>query len=335
MNQKKYTFCLSCEQEVPYSVKKELIEKNIRGKNYQFEITEAYCDKCGKKVTPQGLIDKNVEEIDEQYRQKEGIVSVEDIKNLSQIYDIGKEPLSLALGFGQSTINRYLMGQVPSKEYSDIMRHALASPDYMKSLLDENKEKLSPTAYEKAKKSADKLSQTMKVPNKTRRVIAKIFEKLEEVTPLLLQKLLYYIQGISSVINNKMIFKEDCEAWVHGPVYPNVYKLFKDFKYNPIDDERFGLIKWSDAQLNHDEEQIVDLVTDTFGQYGGKVLEQITHQETPWREARNGYEPLERSNEIISKKQIKNYFTKVNERFDLSSENGINEYINDMRKLAQ
>lgn len=52
-----------------------------------------------------------------------------------KIYKIGKEPLSLALGFGKITITRYLLGQVPSKECSDIIRKALISPTFMKEKL--------------------------------------------------------------------------------------------------------------------------------------------------------------------------------------------------------
>ena len=52
---------------------------------------------------------------------------IDDIERLMKIYKIGKAPLSLALGFGEVTIPRYLEGQVPSKEYSDIMKTALSS----------------------------------------------------------------------------------------------------------------------------------------------------------------------------------------------------------------
>ena len=69
---------------------------------------------------------QNAHEIDEQYRAEEGLVTIEDIENLLKVYNIGKAPLSLALGFGEVTITRYLAGQVPSKEYSDIVRHALS-----------------------------------------------------------------------------------------------------------------------------------------------------------------------------------------------------------------
>lgn len=86
----------------------------------------------GEEMSIPGLLDKNVQEIDEQYRDVEGIVSTNDIEKLMKIYKIGKAPLSLSLGFGEVTIPRYLEGQIPSKEYSDVVRAALASPAYMK-----------------------------------------------------------------------------------------------------------------------------------------------------------------------------------------------------------
>lgn len=39
------------------------------------------------------------------------------------------------------------------------------------------------------------------------------------------------------------IFVEECVAWMHGPVYPDVYELLKDLKYNPIDDARFAVLE--------------------------------------------------------------------------------------------
>ena len=97
-----------------------------------------------------GLIDRNSQEIDAQYRSFENIVTVSDIKKLMSMYNIGKAPLSLALGFGEVTITRYLDGQVPSKEYSDVIRKSLSSTEYMESLLNQNKEKIGEVAYKKA-----------------------------------------------------------------------------------------------------------------------------------------------------------------------------------------
>lgn len=54
-----------------------------------------------------------------------------------KIYKIGKESLSLALGFDEVMIPRYLEGPVPSKEYSDVIRAVLVSLAYMKQKLTE------------------------------------------------------------------------------------------------------------------------------------------------------------------------------------------------------
>jgi hypothetical protein len=184
-------FCIECRKETEYLLQKRDIVKTIRDKEYTFGITVAVCADCGEEMSIPGLIDKNVQEIDEQYRTTEGIVTTDDIEKLMKIYKIGKAPLSLALGFGEVTIPRYLEGQMPSKEYSDVVRAALTSPAYMRQKLMQNREKLTDAAYKKAMAAADSIERLFSVSEKMLSVIAYIFEKLEEVTPLMLQKLLY------------------------------------------------------------------------------------------------------------------------------------------------
>ena len=323
-------FCIECRKETEYVLQKKKIVKNIRDKEYTFEITVAVCTECGEEMSIPGLIDQNVQEVDEQYRAMEGIVSIDDIKKIMDIYKIGKAPLSLALGFGEVTIPRYLEGQVPSKEYSDIIKAALSSPDYMKQKLTENREKLTDTAYRKVLAAVESIESLFSVSDKMLQVIAYIFEKLEEVTPLMLQKLLYFIQGIYSALYGSPIFEEDCRAWIHGPVYPEVYKLFRDFKYNPIDDARFALLKGREDILAEDEKHVIDLVVNTFGIYSGKVLEKITHNEDPWKDARKGYGDNIPSSELLPKKRIMEYYILINQKYGIDTEDGLRTYIRDM-----
>lgn len=323
-------FCVECRDIKPYSLRKESITKTIRGKDYDFVITTAICEECGSEMNIPGLLDANAHEIDEQYRAAEGLVTIEDIENLLKVYNIGKAPLSLALGFGEVTITRYLAGQVPSKEYSDIVRHALSSPTFMKDMLEKNKEKIAYTAYSKGISAAVSMEKTFSVSDKMLGIISYIFEAEEEVTPLMLQKLLYFIQGVYTALFGNYIFTETSDAWQHGPVYRDVYDLFRDFKYNPIDDARFSILREKEDLLNDNERLATDLVLKTFGMYSGKTLERITHKEDPWVHARKGYNEFESSNEEISNESIKEYFSLVNDKYNISSIEGLNSYIRTM-----
>lgn len=330
LGKERIDFCIECRKDTEYILQKRPVIKIIKEKEYSFNITVAVCVECGKKMSIPGLIDKNVREIDEQYRAAEGIVTIDDIEKMMKIYKIGKAPLSLALGFGEVTITRYLAGQIPSKEYSDIIRSALSSPAYMKELLMKNKDKIADTAYNKAMSAITQLENLFAVSEKMLRVISYVFEGLREVTPLMLQKLLYFIQGISYALYNQPMFAEDCEAWAHGPVYPEVYDLFRDFKYNPIDDARFAIFEGTTDELTDEDRKAIDLVINTFGLYGGKAMERITHNEVPWRNARRGFGENIPSNEPITKESIKSYYEAVHKEYGINSETGLNRYIQDM-----
>ncbi len=325
---KKIEFCIECREETAYRIQPALIKKNIRGKEYEFEILEAVCEKCGEAVDVPGLMESNARAVDRQYRDKEGIVSADDISGLMEVYNIGKAPLSLALGFGEITVTRYLQGQVPSKEYSDIMVKALNHPEYMIERLHINKDKIGMVAYKKALSAAEEIAVLLNFSEKLIAVVSYIFKMADEVSPLALQKLLYFVQGLHLAAYDKPLYEEDCRAWVHGPVYEQVYKMFKPFKFNPIDDSRFVLIKNRYKELNEDEKKIIELVLDTFGMYSGKVLEHITHMESPWIEARKNCLPGEYSNEVISKESIKNYFMEVAGKYEITTVRGIKNYIN-------
>lgn len=321
------TFCEECRTESNYKIeyRKEII--NIKEKSYEMILPMAICQNCGAEVDDGEIFDIRIDEIDRQYREIEGIVSIDDIKNLMRIYNIGKAPLSYALGFGEITISRYLQGQIPSKEYSNIIKNALESPDYMIRLLNDNRDKIGGTAYEKSMKAALELKTLFKVSDKMLSTISYLFEKMEEITPLALQKILYFVQSIYIFRYERPLFEENCIAWVHGPVYEPVYNLFKSFRYNPIDDDRFSILKNRFNELDNEEKNVIDDVIETFGRYSGKVLEQITHLETPWLKARKGYDINELSAEEIPIGDIKEYFTSISYKFDLRSKKGLLEYI--------
>ena len=120
---KNFDFCTICRKNTKYTLQKRNVTKVIRGKEYIFNITVAICSECGEEINIRGLIDKNIQEVDEQYRKYENIVSINDIKKLMKKYKLEKEQLSFILGFDKMVITRYLTGRIPSKENSDSIKN--------------------------------------------------------------------------------------------------------------------------------------------------------------------------------------------------------------------
>lgn len=98
------------------------------------------------------------------------------------------------------------------------------------------------------------------------------------ITPLKLQKLLYYAQGFYLMDYNKPLFKDKLLAWDHGPVNYDIYNEYRDYKWNTIPSKPFN----SNGKLTDKERSVIDEVWKEFGDLDGKTLEELTHQEDPW-----------------------------------------------------
>ncbi|RZV39903.1 MAG: DUF4065 domain-containing protein [Candidatus Acidulodesulfobacterium acidiphilum] len=124
---------------------------------------------------------------------------------------------------------------------------------------------------------------------------------------LKLQKLVYYAQAWYLANNDKPLFTEKFEAWVHGPVQPELYRKFKDFRWSPINIE----VKKVPASITKDIADFLDEVAEAYFKYDGLELEIMTHNELPWQEARKGISPYEPSNEIISEKTMQIFYSRL------------------------
>jgi uncharacterized OB-fold protein len=65
---KKIDFCTKCRKETEYSLTKKGIVQTIEGRDYCFFVTATICKECGALMSPPGLIDQNVREVEEQYQ---------------------------------------------------------------------------------------------------------------------------------------------------------------------------------------------------------------------------------------------------------------------------
>lgn len=128
------------------------------------------------------------------------------------------------------------------------------------------------------------------------------------ISQLKLQKMVYYADAWFLVNNGSPLVSEEFEAWVHGPVVRTLYHRFKEYRWNPIlEDVAFPDL--DELQAEHLAE-----IYDEFGKYSGYELEQMTHDEQPWIEARGNCEPDEACENLINKDTMLKFYTEIAEK---------------------
>lgn len=127
------------------------------------------------------------------------------------------------------------------------------------------------------------------------------------ISPLKLQKLIYYAQAWSLVLLDKSFFREDIEAWVHGPVVRTVWEKYKRYKYKSIPQPHIEEV----PEFDPEKLEVLNEVWSAYGELSAKHLEALTHSESPWQNARNGVSPDEKSNAVISHEDMKSYYSSL------------------------
>lgn len=321
-------FCEECRRDVDFMVHKKQMTGTIKGEVYSYTGQIASCIDCASEMYVDEIQDLNLKALYDEYRKKNDIISLEKILQIGPRYGIGKRPLSLLLGWGEQTFSRYCDGDIPTRQYSDILKRVYEDPWFYHQILEENKSSLKTEAtYKKSKMAVEKLIGTdTNTKSKINLVIEYLLNQCEDITPLALQKSLYYVQGFYYAFYHKFLFAEDCQAWAHGPVYPEVYYRYKDYKFDPI--ERKATM--DDSLFLSSEIAILNSVVKNLSCYSGKVLEQFTHSELPWLSARGNLTEGEPSNQIIHKEVIGEYFESVKEKYHMINPNDIGAYAQTM-----
>ena len=115
------------------------------------------------------------------------------------------------------------------------------------------------------------------------------------LTPMKLQKLVYYAMGWFAGYTGKPLVDEAPEAWQYGPVFPNLYHEFKNFGSKPITRKAVELdCDFEDVEIStpegSDVRAFLDNIWNSYSKYTGIALSEMTHAigtpwEITWREA--------------------------------------------------
>jgi uncharacterized phage-associated protein len=137
-------------------------------------------------------------------------------------------------------------------------------------------------------------------------VAAFILRSHGPMTAMKLQKLVYYAQAWCLVWHGRPLFLERIEAWVHGPVIPDLYQAHRGrfrvtFEDIPGDPFRLG-----DA-----DRRVVRAVLRFYGGQSSEWLSDLTHREDPWRLARGGLSGDGRGHSEISQESMREYYSSI------------------------
>lgn len=79
------------------------------------------------------------------------------------------------------------------------------------------------------------------------------------ITPLKLQKLVYYAKAWSLVWDDDELFNEPIEAWAHGPANLELYNEYKDYGWRSIEPVNIDTNIFSEAQ-----KETMDIIWDGY-----------------------------------------------------------------------
>lgn len=314
------------------NVKTRRIEANVKGKIIEFDEYYMIDPATGEEVFDRNIEIENDARLYDIYKKQMNLLTSSEIKNIRKKYDMNQKEFALSIGVGEITIHRFENGSIQTESVDSIIRLS-EDPGIMYNLLIKNQANLSDSDFScflkkisilkklKHHKIADfnindyvNLNfETESINNVTNQLIIEYNTQIDNVskkygiedncgaaeyiTPLKLQKLLYYIQGMALRIYGKPAFTNNISAWQYGPVVEEVYQQYKG--RNPITTPK------TDYEVSDGLKKIIELVVSSYGQIEAGSLIDLTHDEDPWIKSINSG--------TISIDLIKEYFNKVYE----------------------
>lgn len=143
-------------------------------------------------------------------------------------------------------------------------------------------------------------------------IVGQFADEEGSLSILKLQKLLYYVQAWHLAFGRGPFFAGRFQAWVHGPVSREVYDRFKDTHslFSTVG-ERDIRSSFNPNALPTEARDHIDEILEAYGKFSGVQLENMTHEEFPWVQARGTLKPFERCETEIEEGLMREFYGKL------------------------
>lgn len=147
------------------------------------------------------------------------------------------------------------------------------------------------------------------------------------LSPLKLQKLVYFAHGWHLALTGKPLIDEQVECWPHGPVIPSLYHEFKQYGRDAIgerahrygsaddDDEVNLFVMPSGTSESNFARDLIDRIWQVYGVFSAEKLSNMTHDpEGPWAKVRGDRSKPPLKGTDVPLELIREHFEKMWER---------------------
>jgi len=140
--------CPFCENEHEIKVLQYMEKTTVKDEEIEYLKTCYFCDIEEDEFVPSKLVDENLLAAKDAYREKHGLLTSCEIKNIRERYGLTQKEYANLLGLGDVTIQRYEKKAIQDSTYDTIMRLTLENPSYCLEMLEKNRAQFEDSRYE-------------------------------------------------------------------------------------------------------------------------------------------------------------------------------------------
>jgi len=128
------TFCPNCETYSETRVETREETYKVRGKDVTMPAEVEVCLSCGETIFDETRDSDLLRRVYAAYREQEGLLTPEQIRDIRKRYSLSQESLASLLGMSQATINRYEKGGLQNQSHDAAIR-ACMNAQFVRDLL--------------------------------------------------------------------------------------------------------------------------------------------------------------------------------------------------------
>lgn len=150
-HQTKEMICPLCEKKHRIMVGKRWTEALVKGETVEYKEQYYRCENAPddeNEFVSGELLNLNLLHARDAYREMEGLLTSEEIKQIRKKYDLTQKDLANLLGWGEITVTRYESKLVQDETYDSILRLTWENPLFALQSLEKHKGRFTSDRYE-------------------------------------------------------------------------------------------------------------------------------------------------------------------------------------------